>query len=212
VIVSCPRPKPIAPMSSETRARVFGIGLMKTGTTSLGEALNMLGYRCLQGGRLETMFSVQQAIEEGKPMLTYVEEDFDAFTDIFGLTYYFFLADVQYPGSRFILTVRDLEVWLDSRRRHVEKNAQMKDAGQYHGELVKVDIDGWVAEHRRHEAVVRAFFADRPDDLLVFDLIEDGWEPLCEFLGKPTPDAPFPWENRYRPWVAPADRTPTQTP
>lgn len=23
----------------------------------------------------------------------------------------------------------------------------------------------------------------------------DGWEPLCEFLGKPVPDEPFPWVN-----------------
>jgi hypothetical protein len=191
-------------MSSETRAKVFGIGLMKTGTTSLGEALNLLGYKCLQGGRLETMFSVQRAIDEGKPMLSYLDPSFDAYSDIFGVTHYFFLAEVQHPGSRFILTVRDLDDWLESRRRHVERNAEMKAGGWYHGELVEVDIDGWVTEYRRHEASVRAYFADRPDDLLVFDLIEEGWEPLCEFLGKPVPEAPLPWENRFRPWVAPS--------
>ena len=30
--------------------------------------------------------------------------------------------------------------------------------------------------------------------LLVFDVAE-GWEPLCAFLGKPVPDAPFPRTN-----------------
>jgi hypothetical protein len=29
---------------------------------------------------------------------------------------------------------------------------------------------------------------------LNFDLRE-GWEPLCKFLGKPTPDCPFPRVN-----------------
>ncbi len=28
----------------------------------------------------------------------------------------------QYPGSRFVLTVRPLDAWVDSRRRHVERN------------------------------------------------------------------------------------------
>ena len=32
------------------------------------------------------------------------------------------------------------------------------------------------------------------DQLLLFNL-EDGWEPLCRFLGKPIPDVPFPRVN-----------------
>ena len=34
------------------------------------------------------------------------------------------MLDRQYPGSKFILTVRDLDDWLDSRRRHVETNIE----------------------------------------------------------------------------------------
>lgn len=45
---------------------------------------------------------------------------------------------------------------------------------------------------RRHtEAVVAGVPKER---LLVFQ-VSDGWAPLCEFLGVPTPDAPFPREN-----------------
>ncbi|EMC92208.1 hypothetical protein BAUCODRAFT_281935 [Baudoinia panamericana UAMH 10762] len=33
--------------------------------------------------------------------------------------------------------------------------------------------------------------------LLDFDL-RDGWKPLCEFLGKPVPDVPFPHENETK--------------
>lgn len=198
-------------MGSLDRARVFGIGLNKTGTSSLRDALEMLGYKSLHGGRLETMVLAQKAIDEGKPMLSYLDPDLEAFTDVFGLTYYFFLADVQYPGARFILTLRDLDVWLDSRRRHVEKNQQLKDAGEYRGEFVNVNIDAWATEYRRHEAVVRAYFADRPGDLLAFDLSTEGWEPLCEFLGQPVPDEPFPWANQFEPWVAPLATAATQT-
>jgi hypothetical protein len=189
-------------VGSQARAKVFGIGLMKTGTVSLHEALSLLGYNGVHNAGLKTMNLVQQAIDEGKPMLTYLDPSLDAFTDIFGITYCFFLADVQYPGSRFILTVRDLDDWLDSRRRHVEKDQQMRGAD--HPAVMKVDLDGWKTEYTRHESVVRAYFADRPTDLLVLDITAgQGWEPLCEFLGHPVPEAPFPWKNRFRAWATP---------
>jgi hypothetical protein len=188
-------------VGSQAKAKVFGMGLMKTATLSLHEALGSLGYKGVHNGGVETMNLVQQAIDEGKPMLTYIDPSLEAFTDIFGITYCFFLADVQYPGSRFILTVRDLEDWLDSRRRHIEKDQQMR--GTDHEGVMNVDIDGWRTEWLRHEAVVRAYFANRPTDLLVLDITAgQGWEPLCEFLGHPVPDARFPWKNQFQPLTA----------
>jgi Sulfotransferase domain len=185
------------------RPKVFGLGLIKTGTSSLREALKLLGYKALHGGPLETMKLVQQSIDAGEPMLSNLDPEYNAFADVFGVTHYFYLADVQYPGSRFILTVRDLDQWLESRRRHTEKNRQLKAAGRYRGDLLEVDLDAWEAEYRRHEAVVRAYFADRPDDLLVYDLAGGkGWGPLCAFLGQPVPDAPFPRANEFREWSA----------
>jgi hypothetical protein len=184
----------------ERRPRVFGLGLIKTGTSSLRRALEIIGYNSLHGGPLETMTLVQQAIDAGEPMLSRLDDDYDAFADVFGVTHYFYLADVEYPGSRFILTVRDLDEWLESRRRHVVKNQQMKTAGKYRGDLLEVDLESWATEYRRHEAVVRAYFSDRPDDLLIFNVVREGWEPLCSFLGRPVPQVPFPWVNEYRPW------------
>jgi hypothetical protein len=193
-------------VGSQAKTKVFGIGLNKTATFSLHEALGLLGYKGLHHGGLETMNLVQQAIDGGKPMLTYLDPSLEAFTDIFGITYFFFLADAQYPGSRFILTVRDLEDWLDSRRRHVEKDQRVKGAD--HEGVMNVDLDGWRTEYLRHEAVVRAYFADRPSDLLVLDITAgQGWEPLCEFLDRPVPEAPFPWKNQFRPWAAQSGRS-----
>lgn len=196
----------------EARPRVFGIGLNKTGTSSLHQALQSLGYNSLHWGGLDTLWTVFRAVDEGKPLLNYLDPDLDAFSDILPITYYFHLADVQYPGSRFVLTVRDLDNWLDSRRRHVEKNQQRKAAGEYRDDLVEVDIDGWRTEYVRHEAVVRAYFAARPADLLVFNVTGgDGWEPLCEFLGHPVPETPFPSVNVFRPWVSPPEQASSVT-
>lgn len=34
-----------------------------------------------------------------------------------------------------------------------------------------------------------------PKERLLEWTVEDGWNPLCEFLGKPIPDEPFPHVN-----------------
>ena len=142
--------------------KIFGIGLNKTGTSSLHRALELLGYSSLHGGGLDAHERISRAIDEGEPMLRYIDPEPDAIVDVLAITYYFHLADVQYPGSRFILTLRDIDEWVDSRRRHVERNQQMKEAGKYDGPFLTVDPDTWTAEYVRHEAVVRAYFANRP--------------------------------------------------
>jgi sulfotransferase family protein len=178
--------------------KVFGIGLNKTGTSSLHRALELLGYRSVHWGGLETHEQILRAIDDRKPMLDYLDPEPDAVSDVIAMTYYFYLADLEYPGAKFILTLRDIDEWLDSRRRHVERNQRMKDSGNYDGAFLTVDIDTWVQEYRRHEAVVRDYFARRPADLLCFRPAESDWQPLCDFLGLPVPEQPFPWENRDR--------------
>lgn len=180
-----------------SRPKVFGIGLNKTGTSSLHQALELLGYRSLHFGGLETHERVLRAMDDRKPMLEYLDPEPDAISDVVAVIYYFYLADLQYPGSKFILTLRDMDDWLDSRRRHVERNQQAKESGEYGGDFLTVDLDIWAEEYRRHESVIRTYFANRPQDLLCFKPVDGDWGPLCEFLGKPAPDVPFPWENRY---------------
>jgi hypothetical protein len=54
---------------------------------------------------------------------------------------------------------------------------------------------------RAHEADVVATVPAA--QLLVFD-VQQGWEPLCAFLGAPVPDEPFPRANstaEFRVWT-----------
>ena len=95
-----------------------------------------------------------------------------------------------------MLTVRPVEAWIDSRRRHVERNQARKAAGTYDGNFLTVDEPAWRADWDRHLAAVRAHFAGR-SDLVEVDLTHDpAWEPLCTLLDVPAPDEPFPWANR----------------
>lgn len=45
-----------------------------------------------------------------------------------------------------------------------------------------------------------------PKERLLEWTVEDGWEPLCEFLGKPVPDEPFPHTNTVAGFEGQVDR------
>ena len=51
----------------------------------------------------------------------------------------------------------------------------------------------WMDQYERHNAAVRALVSD--DQLLVYR-VGEGWERLCQFLGKDVPHEQFPHENR----------------
>jgi hypothetical protein len=179
--------------------RVFGIGLNKTGTISLHEALERLGLRSLHHGGPAVGSAVQRAIAEGRPLLDHLGEH-DAFSDIAILSLNFVLLDRQYPGSKFILTTRGLDGWLESRRQHVARNVERAAAGTYDGTFLTVDEEAWSAQRAAHHDRVLPHFADRPHDLLVMDIIAgDGYAQLCPFLGRDVIDEPFPWRHRASP-------------
>ncbi len=182
--------------------KIFCIGLSKTGTRSLHDALLLLGFRSVHWGGPELQSAVRRgpemraaveaALRDGRPLLEGLDEA-DAYSDIEALSRNFDVLDRQYPGSKFILTVREIEPWLDSRQRHVEANLERRARGEYDGTFLTVDRDGWRHDMTSHVERVRAHFATRPADLLEIDIAAgDGWGPLCAFLGRSVPDAPFP--------------------
>ena len=182
---------PAAPM------RIFGVGFNKTGTTSLHRALLTLGFSSLHWGGPPVRHAVERALAEGRPLLSDIEQ-VDAYSDIEPLYRNFDVVDRQYPGSRFVLTERDVDDWIDSRRRHVERNRRLHAAGQYHGAFLDIEPDEWRQDFEEHYERVKRYFAGR-EDLLVLRIRDgDGYERLCPFLGVEPPEDPFPWSNRDR--------------
>lgn len=177
--------------------KIFAIGLNKTGTRSLAEALRTLGFRTLHKGDPATSAMVENAVRDGVPLLSYIGDRYDAYLDVESLVRNFRLADQQYPGSRFILTTRALEAWLDSREKHVRANQRRAQEGAYHGKWLDLDRDQWIVDRERHHEAVLGYFRGRPNDLLIMDVSRgDGWEVLAPFLGCTVPAVPFPWANR----------------
>lgn len=179
---------------SQPHGKVFGIGLSKTGTTSLCVALDKLGYRAgtyrhLRALGLEDWF---RGDFSGDAL-----EDYDALTDL-PIGAFFQQLDRRYPGSKFVLTTRDRDAWLASCRVYFTDRSNGDDPFFRRTQLAAYGTVGFSEAHfartwDAHVDAVRTWFRDRPDDLLVMEIVSgDGWERLCPFLGRPRPDAPFP--------------------
>lgn len=187
------------------RRKVLGVGLGRTGTASLAAALDRLGIPArhhvtydggLDGASRETACRAVLARYQGIAN---------------GTALPIRRLDRAYPGSKFVLTVRDEESWLTSKRRYAERELAKWDTySPEHRERKRAlreeiygsfefDPDRWLAAYRHRCDSVRRYFADRPEDLLVLDIPGgDGWEPLCSFLGADVPEEPFPRRNTWR--------------
>ena len=173
--------------------RIFNIGFNKCGTKTLGKALQMLGFNTVHfkhnGVRLYDI--MQSNIRNGRELLCGIEH-YDAFSDFAG-QYIFKALDVHYPGSKFILTVRNIDDWLDSREAHVLRNRMSSD---YQHFFLSVDRDQWTRDYQQILHEVKNHFFERQDDLLILDIPGgDKWEKICSFTGAEIPADAFPHEN-----------------
>jgi len=175
--------------------KVFCIGFQKTGTTSLGNALEMLGYR-VTGPTGLTLPDIPNNIHNF--IYEVVESgEYDAFQDNPWPVLYKEL-DARYPGSKFILTLRDTPSWLSSIVRHFGRgrNSPMR-IWIYGCGCPEGNEEIYTDRFERHNREVLEYFQHRPNDLLVMNLSEgDGWDELCPFLGKRIPSKPFPHANK----------------
>ena len=183
--------------------RIFGIGLHKTATTSLHKALRILGFDSFHWGVGEAPMIWYEMSAMGRSQTL---EQWYALSDL-PIPLLYKDLDESYPGSKFILTIRDEVDWLrsvsrlwDARynpTRHLWYVYPFSD--QIHTVLYgqkSFDPLVFLRRYRRHNAEVQAYFKDRPGDLLVMDMDDGaGWGPLCKFLGTPVPDVPYPRAN-----------------
>jgi glycosyltransferase involved in cell wall biosynthesis len=191
-----PKPKWMRVGSGSDRPRVFCIGLNKTGTSSFHAAMEMLGLTSLHWGGPDVRHTVERALAEGRPLLSGLDAAIDAFSDVEALSTHFELLDEQYPGSRFVLTVRPVDEWVASRRRHVQRNLARRGAGDYDGTFLVVDEDVWRGQWHTHVDRARTYFRGRSDFLEVDLETHKAWTPICHLLELPAPTGSFPWLNR----------------
>lgn len=202
--------------------KVIGAGFGRTGTSSLKQALEDLGfgpcYHMTEAFAHSEHAPVWEAAMNRQPVeWEDVFRHYQAAVDWPAAAFYQQLM-VRYPDARIILTVRDPERWYESTQNTIYAigklaasppmswlgavfNRQRQRIAAVTGRLAWDELFGGRFEDRQHAIdvfnhynadVMRHVPADR---LLVYD-VKQGWEPLCAFLGVPVPEGkPFPHLN-----------------
>jgi hypothetical protein len=203
--------------------KVIGAGLGRTGTESLKQALEILGF-----GACYHMFELMkhpdhvqewEKLERGEqPHYTRLFDGYQSTVDFPACMFYReFMA--QYPNAKVVLTVRDADKWYDSAAKTIFRGAPrfFVALAPLFGLLSRMARDYPKVDALALRLVNERFFQGRkedrehtksifnawneevkrtvpPEHLLVYE-VREGWEPLCRFLGVPIPSAPFPHAN-----------------
>lgn len=202
------------------KAKIFGVGFSKTGTTSLEAAFLQLGLEVCRGDyRLKhndyhLALYVGKQFEELRRMTSYWDAFFDGPWG--GGDLYRQLVE-WYPEAYFVHSVRDPEKWVDSLitmvRRFQDADDEDPLVGYHrhgcHGSTLFFEkvygissIDApdtreiLLSYYRKRNEETEKFFAERDHRYLQVDVTAgDGWEKLAPFLGIPAEGLEFPHSN-----------------
>lgn len=174
------------------KQKVFGLGFHKTGTSSLATALHKLGYSvCGQQNE-----KAKDLVEGNLDVFIKIAEDYDAFEDDPWHLLYKEM-DQAFPGSKFILTQRDVDAWYKSCLNHFYEDSTMIRDFMYGNGAPKDNEEKFKGVYLQHQKELMEYFKDRPNDFLIIDFTKgEGWEKLCPFLNEPIPDEPVPHANK----------------
>lgn len=200
--------------------QVLCAGLSRTGTLSLYTAFQKLGYRSYHMAELIENSTaakrwkqvMEQELATGNVDGVDFREFFDGYTaacDAPACDYFFEIAKA-YPDCKILLTTRDADAWWHSistvlfEPHHLNTLHRMASWWIPGLRPVLSLTDSWHKLYaKRYGAMDKHVMQKRIDEvqakipkerLLVWK-VQDGWPPLCEFLGRPVPDEPFPRMN-----------------
>ena len=198
--------------------KVIGSGFGRTGTKSMKLALEQLGFGpcyhmeevVFNSEHIEAWYHIAQGQRGDWQRLL---QDFGATVDYPASIYYQELL-AAFPDAKVVHTVRDPESWYkstyDTIYRGVKDNLfpgwlqrAVKRVGQLQGMVSGLIwegvFEGAFEDRQRAMEIFEQHTADvkrtvPAEKLLVFN-VKEGWEPLCQFLGVPVPNTPFPHVN-----------------
>jgi len=185
--------------------RVIGTGFGRTGTDSMREALNILGF-----GRCHHMHEVI-ADEHQKQMWRALaqgvtadwEKLFEGYHSCvdWPSAYYWRELIVAYPEAKVLLTHRSAESWWASFEKTIlaglRKSTDPLSIGLA---LIRDKVFSGQMGDKAHamacyEANVKAVRETVPASRLLVHELGDGWAPLCAHLGVPVPAVAYPEGN-----------------
>ena len=178
--------------------KMLGVGLSKTGTTSLHRAMGLLGFRSLHHDR-----RLNHVICGTKPDPGFrVYDDVDVVLDIPAACFYDELL-MAYPGCRCILTMRSEDDWWKSIESHFNSKTPVESPEKHpfkwalrHFVYGSATAKEFLFRKRYREHNDRVIAKIPGSQLLIMDIAAgDGWEKLCPFVERDIPPMPFPHQN-----------------
>lgn len=175
--------------------KIFGIGLNKTGTTTLLQCGKYLGFRCSGSDR---SLLKDYVIRNDFTRIRHIVSEFQLFVD-WPWPLIYKEMDQMLPGSRFILTVRKSEdLWFESLKNHSLTThptihcRKLAYGYNFPHKYRKEHIQFYTA----HNENVRSYFKNRGHQFLEICWEDgDGFEKLCSFLNCPKPDIALPHDG-----------------
>ncbi len=186
--------------------KIFGVGMCKTGTVSLGRAFEILGYRHCHGSFITGNKLLYSYLSGDYGPIYDMIDGYDTFEDFpFCAAGAAEILDKKYPDAKFILTTRESGSWYHSMFRYLPNDLidlRSRDGlplGPYYGLTnymlatfgstdIKSNKELFVKGYEQYNQRIKDLFEDRPEKLLVVCWMEgDGWAELCDFLDKPLP-------------------------
>lgn len=190
--------------------RLINAGLGRTGTTSLKAALETLGHAPV----FHTTDLLTSAKDIGVWEAAMKGEGVDWRTffapyEVVDWPAAFFYRDIirAHPEAKVMVSVRDPEGWFESTQGVLKQvrslNLPIPQVRRVKGFLeagLATFFEGksedkayMVSFFERHTEAVKSFVG--AENVLVYS-VEEGWEPLCDFLGVDVPQEPFPRLNQ----------------
>lgn len=202
--------------------QVIGAGFGRTGTHSLGLALEMLGfgpcYTLLDTNKNPGHIDVWNNAIDGNPVnWNALYQNYRSAVEWPAISFLPQLIQ-QFPEARIILTLRDPESWyesaaatifpgLEATARHPDPEIKARSHMQRRLILERV-FSGkyWDKMHtiNVYQNHIRDVINMVPANRLLPYRVRDGWGPLCKFLSLPEPDEPFPRQNERAGFLASA--------
>ncbi|KAK4553059.1 hypothetical protein LTR86_009786 [Recurvomyces mirabilis] len=197
--------------------QILNLGLPRTGTQSLANALEILGYPKVYHMRtvddtpghrakwVELMDAKFGSSHSQRPIqpkeLQDLLKDYDACADFPASLFPIELA-TTYPGAKIIISTRPEDAWytsMDSTLIYARNSRKVQEVQERHALSDRYNKYCWDDDFeangrtywREHMGMLKRYFEEQGRDVLWFE-VGEGWERLCEFLGVEVPEVPWP--------------------
>jgi hypothetical protein len=190
--------------------KVIGTGFGRTGTDSMREALNLLGFGpchhmrdlLADAAHRDLWRELNANLDGPEPIPSWGQllGGYGSCIDWPSAAYWPLLVDA-FPEAKVLLTYRTAESWWRSFEKTIlplisvdPSVPQPRGSDMISGRVFggKLERDHCIAVYEANVARVKR---EVPAERLLVHTIGDGWEPLCEFLNAPVPSVAYPRSN-----------------